>query len=332
MGTIQRDDHRIEGRDGMTLAVRRVWALGATSAATPLILVHGARAGGVASFDVPVEGGSLAADLAGAGYDVFVMDARGYGGSSRPPEMEQPATASAPLVRSVDVVRDLDAVVDWVRAVTGEERVSLLGWATGGHWAGFYASLHPDQVKQLIIFNTLYGSTFDHPSLGRGSGMEDAANPGRFDRAGTGGWRSSAAASLLRTWDNSIPEGELDRWRDPAVAAAYARAAIEAATGDPDATAFPHPTGALEDSFYLATGRQLWDASFVRAHTLVIRSERDFWSRPEDVERLAEQLIDAASVRTVTLLNATHFAHLDRPEYGRRQFLDEVLSFLAETA
>ncbi|MEX2315353.1 MAG: hypothetical protein WD628_06505, partial [Thermomicrobiales bacterium] len=118
----------------------------------------------------------------------------------------------------------------------------------------------------------------------------------------------------------------------PAIADAYARVAIEESGIDDNALdTLAHPSGALEDSFYLATGRQLWDASFVQSHTLVIRSERDFWSRPEDLERLVEHLIDAASVRAVTLPGVTHFAHLDRPERGRRQLLDCVLSFLRET-
>ncbi|HYI16705.1 MAG TPA: hypothetical protein VEX37_15005, partial [Thermomicrobiales bacterium] len=119
---------------------------------------------------------------------------------------------------------------------------------------------------------------------------------------------------------------------DPMVAEAYVTAALEAADDGGRSGLFTHPTGALEDSFYLATGRQLWDASFIRAHTLVIRSERDFWSRPEDVEQLAEHLIDAASLRTVTIPDATHFAHLDRADRGRDILLNEVFAFLNETA
>jgi hypothetical protein len=34
--------------------------------------------------------------------------------------------------------------------------------------------------------------------------------------------------------------------------------------------------GALEDSFYQAIRRQLWDASLIQLPTLVIASERDF--------------------------------------------------------
>jgi len=327
MNATHATDHRVDGTDGMTLAVREIVPDVAGTAA-PLILLHGARAGGVASFDLPVPGGSLARDLAATGRRVYVMDVRGYGASSRPPEMSDPAAAHPPIVRSVDVVNDIAAVVDWVCARTGHEQVALLGWATGGHWVGYYASLHPDRVKQLIVYNSLYGGTAEHPSLGRGSNLEMPDRPGHFDRSGTGAWRTSDAASLLRTWENSIPGDDLDAWRDPAVASAYVEAALAAGGSE---GAFTHPSGALEDSFYLATGRQLWDASFVRAHTLVIRSERDFWSRPADVTMLVDHLIDAASVRAVTIPDATHFVHLDRAERGRQRFVDEVVGFLRET-
>ena len=51
----------------------------------------------------------------------------------------------------------------------------------------------------------------------------------------------------------------------------------------------------------MATGRQLWDASFITAPTLVLASERDFWSRTEDREHLAADLVHSATVRVVVI-------------------------------
>lgn len=42
---------------------------------------------------------------------------------------------------------------------------------------------------------------------------------------------------------------------------------------------------------------------------------------------LAAHLVHAP-VRTVTIPDATHFVHLDRPERGRDQLVREVLGFL----
>lgn len=52
--------------------------------------------------------------------------------------------------------------------------------------------------------------------------------------------------------------------------------ASDSAASSHNPPAFRSPNGAMEDSFYLATGRQLWDASFISVPTLVIASERDF--------------------------------------------------------
>ena len=83
----------------------------------------------------------------------------------------------------------------------------------------------------------------------------------------------------------------------------------------------------MEDSFYLATGRQLWDASLILTPTLVLASERDFWSRPADRERLHAHLVHAP-VKVVVIPGATHFVHLDREDRGRGLFLQEVVKFV----
>ena len=76
------------------------------SESEPIILVHGARVPGVASFDLDVPGGSLAADLAASGLCVYIVDIRGYGDSTRPAAMSEPADNNPPLVRSPEPVVD----------------------------------------------------------------------------------------------------------------------------------------------------------------------------------------------------------------------------------
>jgi pimeloyl-ACP methyl ester carboxylesterase len=329
---VVRSDHFVEGERGIRLFVREARAAG-VPAKTPILMLHGARVPGVASFDLPVPGGSLAADFAAAGHPVYVMDLRGYGRSTRPAEMSQPPEANPPLVRSVEAVRDVDSVVEWIAKRTGAKKIDVFGWATGGHWLGFYATLRPERVAHLVMLNTLYGGTDGHPMLGRGSDLEDKENPGRPSKS-LGAYRWSSAASLLSAWDKSIPLEGADKsaWRDPAVAEAYVAAAL---VSDPDGRsreprAFRAPGGAMEDSFYLATGRSLWDASLVLAPTLVLASERDFWSRPADRERLRAELTHAPRVSVVMIPGATHHVHLDRPERGRQILIDTVLTFLSE--
>jgi pimeloyl-ACP methyl ester carboxylesterase len=114
---------------------------------------------------------------------------------------------------------------------------------------------------------------------------------------------------------------------------AYTRTALASDVTSASRTppSFRSPCGALEDSFYNAVGRKLWDASLITAPTLILAAERDFWSRPADRETLARELSHAYQVKVVVIPEATHFVHLDRAERGRSRLLDEVSSFLAQS-
>ncbi len=97
-----------------------------------------------------------------------------------------------------------------------------------------------------------------------------------------------------------------------------------------DPPAFRAPVvRAIADSFYQAAGRRLYDSSSITAPVLIVRSGRDFWSRPEDASNFSHDATQARSTRIVTIEDATHFVHLDRPQHGRDLLLHELESFLA---
>lgn len=259
---LSRHDLSVRGDAGIVLFVRHVAPV--QRSGLPVLLVHGARVPGLASFDLPVPGGSLAGDLAAAGHSVYVMDARGYGRSTRMPEMSEAPAAHPPLGRSSEIARDILAVVDWIRLRHRQPPV-VFGWATGGHGAGYVASMYSDRLSGVILLNSLYGGTATHPILGRGSELEDPGRPGRF-RGNYGSYRLNTAASLLPAWDRSIPLEDKTAWRSQEVVDAYIAAALESDGTSMTRTppSFRAPSGAMEDSFYLAIGRQLWDASLIR--------------------------------------------------------------------
>jgi pimeloyl-ACP methyl ester carboxylesterase len=325
-----RQDFSVSESAEVSIHVREVIAPGLPTKAPAILLIHGARVPGIASFDLDVPGGSLAADLAERGLAVYVLDVLGYGGSTRPMEMDEPPTGKPALVRTNQAAQDIFVVVDWICSRRHVAKVALFGWATGGQWAGYYASVFPQKVEALILLNSLYGGSSVHPLMGHGSDMEDRQHPGEFNRQACGSYRLNMESSLLGIWDRSIPNEDKSTWRDPAVAKAYAEAALKS---DPTSEqrhppSFRSPCGAIEDSFYFATGRRLWDASLITAPTLVLASERDFWSRVEDRELLQKHLVHASRVKVVVIKDATHFVHLDRPEHGRRQLIEEVMGWV----
>lgn len=325
-----REEFRTATADGFSIHVREIGVVSTARAGEPVILIHGARVPGAASFDLDVPGGSLAADLATAlGRAVYMMDVRGYGGSDRPSAMDLPADRSRPLVRAYEAVRDIDAVVRDVMHRTGAGKVALFGWAAGGMWAAYYASLWPERVGHLVTLNALYGGSNGHPALGPGSSNADPEQPERLS-GNIGGYALNDAGSLFPSWDRTIPVADKTTWRDQAVAEAYAAAAL---ASDPlsaghEPPAFRAPLGAIEDSFYQACGRRLYDAASITAPVLVIRSELDFWSRPEDAQAFAHDAMRSQGVQVVTLADATHYVHLDRAERGRDALLHEVVQFL----
>lgn len=326
--TIVRTDRSVDLLSGERLFVREVRRPGGPAEInSAVLLVHGARVPGVASFDLPVPGGSLATDLAAAGHLVYILDLRGYGASSRPGAMDQSPSDSAPLVRTDDAVADISAAVDAIIEWSGDTQVSIVGWATGGHWAGAYAARYPQAVDQLVLYNTLYGGTSEHETLGHGSPLEDPHKPGSFNVSAFGGYRLNTRASLFPTWDNSISVADKTSWRDARVAQAYADAALasDATATSRQPPSFRSPSGAMADSFELAVGRRQWSASALSMPVLVVRSGRDFWSRPQDAQAIVDE---APHGELVTIPEATHFVHLDRDHAGRAAFLAAVARFL----
>lgn len=326
---IRRRDRHLDLASGERLFLREVRrADRPDNGRSAVLLLHGARVPGVGSFDLPVPGGSLAADLAAAGHAVYILDLRGYGASSRPAAMSQPPEASAPLMRTDEAVADIAAAVAAIGRWSGDAKPDLVGWATGGHWVGAYASRYPDRVGRVVLYNTLYGGSDTHKTLGKGSPLEDAKRPGIFNATAFGGYRLNTRASLFPAWDSSIPAADKSAWRDPRVAEAYAEAALasDETAAQRQPPSFRAPSGAMADSFELALGRRQWQASALTMPVLVIRSGADFWSRPEDAEAIARE---APRAELLTLPQATHFVHLDRDGTGRAAFLAALLRFLA---
>lgn len=137
-----------------------------------VLMVHGGFWPCSVAFDCPHPGYSWMESLAASGYDVFALDMTGHGRSALPLQAN-PANLSpedgaglAPGVRgaadqpdypfrlasSDTETNDLDAVVEFIRALRGVERVKLIGWSGGGIRTGAYALRHPDKVDRLVIW------------------------------------------------------------------------------------------------------------------------------------------------------------------------------------
>jgi pimeloyl-ACP methyl ester carboxylesterase len=150
---------------------------GAVAADRVVLFVHGAGTPAEVAFDASIGDYSWMAYLAGAGFDVFSMDATGYGRSTRPAPMNDPCNLSeaqqtqfiptliaAPckptypgqLTTIASDWHDIDAVVDHIRRLRNVSKVSLVAWSLGGPRAGGYAAQHADKVNRMVLFAPAY--------------------------------------------------------------------------------------------------------------------------------------------------------------------------------
>ena len=111
---LRMEEHQVAGLDaGIRLYVRNKRPADMTryTPARTVVFVHGATYPSETAFDLPLDGLSWMDYIAQRGYDVWLLDLRGYGRSTRPPEMDQPAAQNPPLTTGAVAQRDLDAVV-----------------------------------------------------------------------------------------------------------------------------------------------------------------------------------------------------------------------------
>jgi pimeloyl-ACP methyl ester carboxylesterase len=88
--------------------------------------------------------------IAQHGFDVYLLDLRGYGRSTRPPEMSQPADKNPPIVTTDVAVRDVAAVVDSILARRKVPKINLIGWFWGTKIMAAYTSQIPHRPGFLL--------------------------------------------------------------------------------------------------------------------------------------------------------------------------------------
>ena len=132
--TLVSEDYYVAARDpGIQLYVRnkRPHSMATFAPDRILLFVHGATYPSETSFDLQLADLSWMDYIALRGYDVYLMDVRGYGRSTRPLEMNQLAIEHGPIVNTDIAVKDFGVVVEHILTRRGVSRITLLGWSWG---------------------------------------------------------------------------------------------------------------------------------------------------------------------------------------------------------
>jgi pimeloyl-ACP methyl ester carboxylesterase len=294
---------------GIKLYVRNKRPEGMTqfAAQKTLLFVHGATLPGEATFDFPIEGLSWMDYIAQRGWDVYLVDVRGYGRSTRPPEMDQPAASNPPIVTTDVAVRDAGSAIDFILQRRGVSKLSLVGWSWGTDVIGAYAADRNDKVDNLVFYAPRWLRTPSQaaaPTLGA-----YIAAPPRRDRL-------QAGAPDDRKTD-LMPGFE-----------AWAAAAI---TSDPigskqDPPVLRSPAGVIQDTRnYWEAGKPYYDPARIKVPTLVVVAEWDGLNPPEGAQAIFRRLPSGPDKRLVMLGEGSHFVLLEK---NRLQLFHEVQLFL----
>src|ERR1035437_5797336 len=156
-----------------------------------LLYVHGSTYPSETAFDLKLNGFSWMDYIAQHGYDVYLVDRRGYGKSTRPPEMDKPAAENEPIVRTETAVKDAGAAVDFILKRRGVSKINLLGWSWGTTIMGCVAAQNNDKVNRLVLYAPQW--VRDAPSLTDSGGK-------------LGAYRSVSRDAAKSRWLTGVPE------------------------------------------------------------------------------------------------------------------------------
>ncbi len=322
---IFRKDHLIDSHDeGVKLHLREKKPRGMekTQTATTLLMVHGQSTPSPVAFDLPLRGYSWMDFVASRGFHVYALSIRGYGPSTRPPEMRTSPANQPPAVRGLTAVRDIDAAVRFICEENAITKLNLLGWSWGTTTTAAFTAAKQSRVRRLALYAPFYA--YDDPKAA--VLWEDPARPGRWNPR-SGAWRWVTENYQRERWDGSIPKGRHAKWRtERAIKRFWAeQLKFDAEGRHRKIPAVRVPNGAMADAYDRARNKPLYDARKITCPVLTIRGDHDRSSTDPIFAGVYRALINSRGKRSVVLGDATHFAQY---EWSRDALYGEVQNFL----
>ena len=304
---------------GISLYVRNKHPEGVSRFAADKILlyVHGATYPAETAFDLRLNGLSWMEYIAQRGYDVYLVDVRGYGRSTRPPEMDKPAQDNAPIVHTQTAVKDVGAAVDFIRKRRGVDKINLLGWSWGTSIMGWYTAQNNDKVNKLVLYAP--GWLRNTAALTDSGGKLGAYRIVTRDAA-KARWLAGVPEDKKATL---IPAGWFEAWAD----ATFATDPVGARQTPPVLRA---PNGVVQDGReYWSAGKPLYDPGQIRVPTFLAHAEWDQDLPSYMLYAYFEKLTNAPYKRYVQIGEGTHTVIMEK---NRMQLFQAVQQFFDEDA
>jgi pimeloyl-ACP methyl ester carboxylesterase len=281
-----------------------------------VLYVHGATYPSETAFDLKLDGLSWMEYIASRGYDVWLVDLRGYGKSTRPPEMADKPEANPPIVRGDTAVRDIGAAVDFILQRRNIPRLNLLGWSWGTTLMATYTSQNAPKVERLVLYA---------PVWIRQTASLVQAGPGPVPA-----YRTVNREQARQRWYTGvaedkkaalIPAGWFDAWAD----ATFATDPVGAQMTPPVVRA---PNGVVQDgNEFFGAGKPYYDPAKITVPTLLVGAEWDKDAPPYMAQTLFPLLVNSPDKRYVALGEGTHSIIMER---NRLKLFEAVQAFLDE--
>ena len=278
-----------------------------------VLFVHGATYPSETSFDLPVGGASWMDQIARRGFDVYLVDLPGYGKSTRPKEMDQPADTNGPIVDTEVAVAAVGNAVDFILQRRNIPRTNLIGWSWGTTIMARYTTENAPKVQRLALYAPVW---LFNPTVSTGPKLPAYRAVQRqmaHDR-----WLREVPEDKKA---NLIPAGVFDMWWNATIASDP----VGAANSPP---ALRAPNGVLYDLFnYWSLGKAMFDPAKVSVPTILVVAEWDQDTKPYMAQTLFPLLTGAPQKRLVVVGEGTHTLMLEK---NRMTLISEVQKFLEE--
>lgn len=285
--------------------------------ARTVLFAHGATYPASTAFDLALDGMSWMDYIAAHGYDVYLLDLRGYGHSTRPKEMAEKPQANAPIVRGDTAVKDIGVVVDFILKRRNIVRLNLIGWSWGTTLMATYTTGHADKVERLVLYAPVW--IRQTPSLIQ-------TGPGPLTA-----YRTVTREVAKQRWYNGVPEdkkaalipaGWFEAWADATWATDP-----EGAKADPPVIRAPN--GVIADSLeFFGAGKPYYDPAKITIPVLLVDAEWDRDAPPYMAQTLFPLLVNCPDKRYVELAQGTHTIMMER---NRLKLFEAVQAFLDES-
>ena len=273
-------------RNGIALHLDCVQKAGSVPAKN-ILLVHGVTYSSH-EFDIDYKDYSLVRKLARQGWAVWRLDIAGFGRSQAVADGFMPDSACAAL--------DIDAAVQKICALTGQQKIDVLGWSWGTVTTSRFAAVHSERVNKLVLYAPIMSGLgeFQVDEPFHHNDWEHAADD--FQRNVDGSFNYSIAErELIEMWCSSC-------WH-------YDRESS--------------PNGGRRD-ICVAKQNALIDLSKIKVPTLVICGGSDPYLDYSRVNTALDFLPACSELQIIK--GGSHVVFVERPYY--RDFQKRLLKFL----